>query len=155
MTHVPSGIDVASLRTHRLILLVDNDGIAQTRSNLSRPDVANILHTLADGIAPANSETTCLDELFTGRPCPHHAATDETDLTTADDPTPLRWGLGDVIHSNVEQERQAARAEEAVARVLAWCDDLDTSIRQQHGDPHAEHPHATALRLIIDPQEGP
>ncbi|WP_073915767.1 hypothetical protein [Streptomyces sp. CB02009] len=43
----------------------------------------------------------------------------------------------------------------ATARVLAWCDDLDASARLQHGDPHAEHPHAVALRLIIDPQESP
>ncbi|MFE6853454.1 hypothetical protein ACFVDH_22020 [Streptomyces sp. NPDC057674] len=40
-------------------------------------------------------------------------------------------------------------------RVLAWCDDLDAAVRLQHGDPQAEHPHAVALRLIIDPQEGP
>ncbi|MFJ3786968.1 hypothetical protein [Streptomyces sp. NPDC090093] len=41
------------------------------------------------------------------------------------------------------------------ARVLAWCDDLDASVRLQHGDPHAEHPHAIALRLILDPQDRP
>ncbi|WP_432116614.1 hypothetical protein [Streptomyces sp. S1] len=41
----------------------------------------------------------------------------------------------------------------ATARVRAWCDDLDASVRLRHGDPHAEHPHAVALRLILDPQD--
>ncbi|WP_432063365.1 hypothetical protein [Streptomyces sp. S1] len=55
----------------------------------------------------------------------------------------------------IEQERQTTRAQAAVARVRAWCDDLDASVRHQHGDPHAEHPHAVALRLILDPQDRP
>ncbi|MFC8156327.1 hypothetical protein ACFUO0_20130 [Streptomyces cinereoruber] len=62
-----------------------------------------------------------------------------------------------------ELEQQAApdahtehiEAEAAVARVRSWCDDLDASVRHQHGDPHAEHPHAVALRLILDPQDRP
>ncbi|RSS51384.1 hypothetical protein [Streptomyces sp. WAC01280] len=100
MTHIPDAIAVASSRTHRLILTVDNDGIAETRSNLSRPDVAHLLRTLADGFAPVDTETTCLDELFTGRPCSAHDSTTEQDPTTADDPTPLRWGLDDVLHGD-------------------------------------------------------
>ncbi|MFC8008893.1 hypothetical protein [Streptomyces cinereoruber] len=57
-----------------------------------------------------------------------------------------------VVQDIVTARDQAAAA---VARVRAWCDDLDASVRLQHGDPHAEHPHAIALRLILDPQEGP
>ncbi|AMS01608.1 MULTISPECIES: hypothetical protein [Streptomyces] len=45
--------------------------------------------------------------------------------------------------------------QDTVTRVRAWCDDLDASVRLQHGAPQAEHPHAVALRAIIDPQESP
>ncbi|MFF6836014.1 hypothetical protein ACFY84_29915 [Streptomyces sp. NPDC012438] len=46
------------------------------------------------------------------------------------------------------------QATAAVARVRAWCGDLDRAVRLRHGDPHAEHPHAVALRLLLDPQGG-
>jgi hypothetical protein len=52
-------------------------------------------------------ETTCHPAWFAGEcPCPTGcgcckvAAVEEPDPTTADDPTPLRWGLGDVLHGD-------------------------------------------------------
>ncbi|MER8042726.1 hypothetical protein [Streptomyces sp. NPDC094032] len=44
---------------------------------------------------------------------------------------------------------RARRAEATVARVLAWCDDLDALLVARHMDPYAEHPHAVALRELI------
>ncbi|MFG2899543.1 hypothetical protein ACGFZH_20980 [Streptomyces zaomyceticus] len=99
MTHIPDSIGVASLRTHRLILTVANGGEADVFSNFSKPELAAILRAIADSYAPANAGVTCLDELFTGRPCADHAAT-ASDPTRADDPIPLRWGLDDVLHGD-------------------------------------------------------
>lgn len=77
MTHVPDAIDVASLRTHCLILTISNDGQSSLRSSMSRTDAATVLGALADDLAPAAVRRACLDELFTGQPCPGHASAAE------------------------------------------------------------------------------
>ncbi|MFB7031732.1 MULTISPECIES: hypothetical protein [unclassified Streptomyces] len=59
--------------------------------------------------------------------------------------------LAPAVQDVITARDQAAAA---VARVRSWCDDLDRAVRHQHGDPHAEHPHAVALRLILDSQGG-
>ncbi|MFE9737319.1 hypothetical protein [Streptomyces sp. NPDC006477] len=77
MNQIPNSIGVASLRTHRVILTVSNDGAAEVFSNLDKIELAAILRTIAESYAPANAVMPCLDEVFTGQPCPGHASTAE------------------------------------------------------------------------------
>lgn len=48
----PDSIAVASLRTHRLILTVPNEGPVDIASNMSKTAVANVLRYVADQYAP-------------------------------------------------------------------------------------------------------
>ncbi|MEU0675101.1 hypothetical protein ABZ330_19840 [Streptomyces sp. NPDC006172] len=70
MTRIPDAVAVASLDTHRLIVAVPNEGPAEVSTNLPRPDAADVLRQLADGLdSPAGR---CETALATGRPCPVH-----------------------------------------------------------------------------------
>ncbi|MFC8583485.1 hypothetical protein ACFUGD_02745 [Streptomyces sp. NPDC057217] len=54
--------------------------------------------TMADSLADALSDG--LTELYRTAARAEMADTDQPDPTTADDPTPLRWGYGDVLHGD-------------------------------------------------------
>ncbi|WP_435969347.1 hypothetical protein [Streptomyces sp. Qhu_M48] len=57
--------------------------------------------------------------------------------------------MSDELSDLYEKAGRADAAEAAVARALAWCDDLDRAVRLHHMDLDAEHPHAVALRTVI------
>ncbi|MFJ4907704.1 hypothetical protein ACIQCR_24685 [Streptomyces sp. NPDC093249] len=97
MTEIPDAIDVASLRTHRLILTISNAGAATLLSNLADKDVATVLRAVADS-REQQGERPCTKGLFTGEPCPVHDLAEQK--PTAAEPVPLRWGLGDVFHGD-------------------------------------------------------
>ncbi|MFE7517063.1 hypothetical protein ACFU8I_38425 [Streptomyces sp. NPDC057540] len=202
MDHIPGAIAVASLRTHRLILTVDNDGAAATHSNLSYPATAAVLRHIARTIAPqANDRQICLEGLFTGTRCPGHAKADaeapasspitpqegidearkaiEYVLQTFLDRVPraeleadimadaladaLSDELSDLYTNTVrlelvlgEQERQAARADEAEAKLARAravvlrdaADALDNSkTLRDLTDDHMHDVHAAANEL--------
>ncbi|MFC8171192.1 hypothetical protein [Streptomyces sp. NPDC057325] len=115
-------------------------------------------HTAAitpeEGIAEARKAIEHVIQLFLDR-VPRDEL--EADIMADSIADAMSDELGDLYAKVARLEPATTRAEAAegaVARVRAWCDDLDRAVRLQHGDPHAEHPHAIALRLILDPLGG-
>jgi hypothetical protein len=64
VTDTPDSIAVASLKTHRLILTVPNDGPADIVSNMQPAAVANLLRYVADRYAPPKPPLTEAERKF-------------------------------------------------------------------------------------------
>ncbi|OKJ52220.1 hypothetical protein AMK27_30745 [Streptomyces sp. CB02009] len=154
MDHVPSAITVASLRTHRLILVVDNDGGGQTRSNLPRPAAAAVLRSIAQILGDQECDReVCLEGVFTGVLCADHASATEQDPTTADDPTPLRWGLGDVLHGDDDTVTVCLSGPDREPYALELTPDRARALRADLATPAGRTARAeAALRKALAPQ---
>ncbi|MFF9146343.1 hypothetical protein ACF1BN_15930 [Streptomyces sp. NPDC014861] len=68
---IPDRVDVASMRTHRLVLAVALDGTAHLDTRLGPEGTARLLRSTADHLTDRPGE--CVHDLLTGgAPCPVH-----------------------------------------------------------------------------------
>jgi hypothetical protein len=93
-----------------------------------------------------------------GKDCPHHRPVDaEPDPTTADDPVPLRWGHGDVLHGDDDTvivclsgpNREPYWLELEPERAAALRDDLTPPAAEQDDNQLAAAPLTAAERKFL------
>ncbi|MFE2556653.1 hypothetical protein ACFXGT_11545 [Streptomyces sp. NPDC059352] len=139
MTHIPDAIDAPLGNLPAPSNAVSpEEGIAEARAC-----IAHVLGLFLDRVPRAELEADVMADSIAD--------------AMSDELSDLYAKTARLEPAIIEQERQAARADRAeavVARVLAWCDDLDRAVRLQHMDPDAEHPHAVALRTVIAQEPG-